>query len=200
MTLEDELLRREPGPGTRLLYGIVTDDSPLTVKVGASTVGQRATALGSYNPAVGDYVAVLVQGGDRLVLGVAGAFGRYAYQLRRTATQSVNATSSAVVSWDTTVTNTGGFSAPSAVITVPVAGVYSVASRIQASTGHDDHLTQISIGGQTHNIRGSGGTLVCASIAGYPLAASGTITISFANGSGSSVTITADVWVTRIAG
>lgn len=125
---------------------------------------------------------------------------RYAYHLQRNTNQTVNATSTAVVSWNNTVTNTGGFSAPSAVITVPVAGVYSVVTRIAASSGHADHLTQISIGGQTHNIRGSGGTLVCASIAGYPLAASGTITISFANGSGSSVTITADVWVTRIAG
>jgi len=49
--------------------GRVTQSSPLLVAVGASTVGTPAAADFGYSPAVGDRVKVLVQDGDRFVLG-----------------------------------------------------------------------------------------------------------------------------------
>lgn len=56
----------------RLEYGTVTDDSPLAVTVGAATTSTLAEKLTSYSPTIGDYVAVLVAGEDRLVIGEVG--------------------------------------------------------------------------------------------------------------------------------
>lgn len=56
----------------RLEYGTVTDDSPLSVTVGAATTSTLASKLTSYSPTIGDYVAVLVAGEDRLVIGEVG--------------------------------------------------------------------------------------------------------------------------------
>ncbi len=63
----------EEGDPTRNTYGVVSAISPaLTVTVGASTVAVAATPLGSYRPRVGDYVAIIERGADRLVLGNVG--------------------------------------------------------------------------------------------------------------------------------
>lgn len=69
MNLADALLDREQEPGARLAYGVVVSATPLTVRVGAGTSATDAKALAAYTPTVGDYVAVLINGADRLVLG-----------------------------------------------------------------------------------------------------------------------------------
>jgi hypothetical protein len=56
-----------------LVDGIVSTGSPLTIIVPPSTVASPATALDSYHPNTGDFVQVLVQGANRLVLGRAAA-------------------------------------------------------------------------------------------------------------------------------
>lgn len=59
-----------PADPVRLSYGTVTVAAPLTVQVGASTLGLPCRRLDAYAaPVVGDYVAVLVVGADRLCLG-----------------------------------------------------------------------------------------------------------------------------------
>lgn len=55
--------------GCRLTYGLVTQASPLLVKVGASSASVSARRIGSYSPTLSDVVAVLEQSADRLVLG-----------------------------------------------------------------------------------------------------------------------------------
>jgi hypothetical protein len=72
MILPDAILDALADPRCRLTYGVVVTVEPLTVIVGASTVASTAVALNSYGPGVGDYVAVLVQGEDRLVIGAIG--------------------------------------------------------------------------------------------------------------------------------
>lgn len=49
--------------------GIVTDDSPCTVQVGAETTATQCPYLSSYTPNIGDKVLVLVAGPNRVVLG-----------------------------------------------------------------------------------------------------------------------------------
>lgn len=51
-----------------LTYGIVTQASPLLVQVGAATSGLACKKSANYTPVVADFVAVLQQGADRLVL------------------------------------------------------------------------------------------------------------------------------------
>jgi hypothetical protein len=63
---------QDKGDPTRLTYGIVTantDNSPLTVTVGGSTTSVPARKLAGYVPTVGEFVAILERGADRLVLG-----------------------------------------------------------------------------------------------------------------------------------
>lgn len=49
--------------------GVVTQVSPLLVRVGSATTAKPCNALASYLPRLGDAVSVLVLSGDRLVLG-----------------------------------------------------------------------------------------------------------------------------------
>lgn len=49
--------------------GVVTQVSPLLVRVGSAVTSKPCNALASYAPRVGDAVSVLVLSGDRLVLG-----------------------------------------------------------------------------------------------------------------------------------
>lgn len=68
------VLLGQPDDGARtpqLRSGVVTQVSPLLVRVGSATTAQPCAALGSYSPAVGDAVQVLVLEGDRIVLGCA---------------------------------------------------------------------------------------------------------------------------------
>lgn len=58
-----------------LRQGVVTQASPLLVRVGAAATATACRALSSYVPANGDSVAVLVIAGDRLVLGITGQSG-----------------------------------------------------------------------------------------------------------------------------
>lgn len=67
--MTEQVLRMLDKPGARLTYGIVTASSPLAVMVGASTVGVLAQAISGASFTTGDYVAVVVQDADRLVLG-----------------------------------------------------------------------------------------------------------------------------------
>lgn len=62
-----------PGPssGPAMRLGIVTQASPLLVRVGAAATATPAAALGSYALAVNDVVVLLEQGADRVVLGSA---------------------------------------------------------------------------------------------------------------------------------
>lgn len=55
----------------QLRQGVVTQVSPLLVRVGAATTAQPCNALAGYSARVGDVVSVLVVDGDRLVLGSA---------------------------------------------------------------------------------------------------------------------------------
>ena len=58
----------------QMRQGVVTQVSPLLVRVGAATTATPCSALTSYAPRnAGDVVSVMVLGGDRLVLGLAGA-------------------------------------------------------------------------------------------------------------------------------
>lgn len=72
MNLADVLLERETGSGAVLRDGIVAAISPLTVIVPPSTVASPAAKLDSCNVRVGDFVQVLVQGANRVVIGVVG--------------------------------------------------------------------------------------------------------------------------------
>lgn len=76
MNIEDlgaQLLTVPPSAGaalaTRLRRGVVTQVSPLLVRVGAATTAVPATALNTYVPIANDVVSVLEVDGDRLVLG-----------------------------------------------------------------------------------------------------------------------------------
>lgn len=60
------------GDSLRLTYGVVVVDSPLSVRVGSAISGSPSSKLASYTPVVNDFVAVLVQGADRLVIGKVG--------------------------------------------------------------------------------------------------------------------------------
>lgn len=53
--------------------GVVTQVSPLLVRVGSATTAQPCVGLSSYLPRVGDAVSVLVLSGDRLALGTSSA-------------------------------------------------------------------------------------------------------------------------------
>jgi hypothetical protein len=52
-------------PGVQLLYGVATDTN--TVQIAGSTVAVELPALQTVT--VGEYVAVLASGADRLILG-----------------------------------------------------------------------------------------------------------------------------------
>lgn len=71
--LDTAVLARTTGEGAVLRQGVVTQASPLLVRVGAATTAVPATALGAYVSVVGDVVSLLEQNGDRLVLGPEGA-------------------------------------------------------------------------------------------------------------------------------
>jgi hypothetical protein len=71
----DEVLNAALGSGAELVYGIVTQASPLLVRVGTATTATPAVPLREYSPRTGDYVAVLQQGRDRLVIGAVGGSG-----------------------------------------------------------------------------------------------------------------------------
>lgn len=73
VSLVDALFEAQTGTGTVLRDGIVAAVSPLTVIVPPSTVASPAAKLDSYRPVVGDFVQVLVQGANRLVVGSVGA-------------------------------------------------------------------------------------------------------------------------------
>jgi hypothetical protein len=64
-------LAQDPASGPTMRIGVVTQASPLLVRVGAATTPAPASALGSYAPRVDDVVTLLEQGADRVVLGVA---------------------------------------------------------------------------------------------------------------------------------
>lgn len=61
-----------------LKYGIVTAVSPIAVLVGAASTPSECRSLSSYAPALGDFVAVLVSGPDRLILGKTSPVGQAA--------------------------------------------------------------------------------------------------------------------------
>lgn len=80
MSLADVLLEQQTDSGAVLRDGIVAAVSPLTVIIPPSTVASPATALNSANLAVGNFVQVLVQGANRLVIGaVGGSLGEVFY-------------------------------------------------------------------------------------------------------------------------
>lgn len=68
MSLADALFDREPASNLVLRDGIVAAVSPLTITVPPSTVASPAAALDPSALAVGDFVQVLVQGANRLVV------------------------------------------------------------------------------------------------------------------------------------
>lgn len=70
--LAEVLIERETGSGAVLRDGIVAAVSPLTIIVPPSTVASPAAKLDSCVVGVGDFVQVLVQGANRLVIGVVG--------------------------------------------------------------------------------------------------------------------------------
>jgi hypothetical protein len=51
---------------------VVADDSPFTVRIGGGAVAVPCTAVDSYVPVVGDFVALVAQGADRVVIGAVG--------------------------------------------------------------------------------------------------------------------------------
>jgi hypothetical protein len=54
----------------RLAFGVVTSTAPFQVTIDGSTVAATVKRMASYSaPVIGDYVAVLVAGNDRLVVG-----------------------------------------------------------------------------------------------------------------------------------
>lgn len=69
MTPVDVLLANPTSDSARLATGVVTQASPLLVQVGGATVGTPASCLASYTPVLDDFVVLLVQGADRVVLG-----------------------------------------------------------------------------------------------------------------------------------
>lgn len=79
--LADVIIGGDDGDGRtpRLRQGVVTQVSPLLVRVGSATTAAPASALAGYAPTVGDVVSVLTVTGDRLVLGRAGAAGASAW-------------------------------------------------------------------------------------------------------------------------
>jgi hypothetical protein len=78
VSLAAELLGSPPG-GARLVYGEVTQASPLEITAGAGTTAVQVSCLSGYAPRVGDYIAVLVNGADRLVLGAVDSDGWVSY-------------------------------------------------------------------------------------------------------------------------
>lgn len=71
-------LAQDPASGPMMRLGVVTQASPLLVRVGAASTAVRASALGSYAARVDDVVVLLEQGADRVVLGPAHAGDRVA--------------------------------------------------------------------------------------------------------------------------
>jgi hypothetical protein len=55
-------------PNAQMRYGVVTQVSPLLVQVGAATTAMPCKAVADYFPVLNDYVLVLVQGADRIVV------------------------------------------------------------------------------------------------------------------------------------
>lgn len=66
------IVETNQGAALAIRRGVVTQVSPLLVKVGAADTAAPATALGSYVPVVGEVVTLLEQGPDRVVLGPTG--------------------------------------------------------------------------------------------------------------------------------
>ena len=73
MNLDAGILDLLDEPGCRLEYGVVDTTSPLKVFVAGSTTSTTCKALTGV--IAGDFVAVLVKEGDRLVLGRVGSTG-----------------------------------------------------------------------------------------------------------------------------
>lgn len=53
----------------RLTYGVVTQASPLLVRVGAATTSTGMAQIVTYSAVAGDFVAIVEQGADRLCIG-----------------------------------------------------------------------------------------------------------------------------------
>jgi hypothetical protein len=73
-----DILMGDPSDTSRIpdwRQGVITQVSPLLVRVGSATTAKPCSALASYVPSVGDVVSVLVISGDRLVLGSLAASG-----------------------------------------------------------------------------------------------------------------------------
>lgn len=85
MSLVDALFEAQPAPGAVLRDGIVTSISPLTITVPPSTVASPAAVLNSVHLAVGDFVQVLVQGANRLVIGATNGRAGVTSYTRKTA-------------------------------------------------------------------------------------------------------------------
>lgn len=67
-----KMLRQTPESEGPHRLGVVTQVSPLLVRVGYATTATPARKLASYTPVVTDSVIVLVSGADRVVLGKIG--------------------------------------------------------------------------------------------------------------------------------
>lgn len=65
------LLTTDTASPDGMRFGIVTQAAPLLVRVGAAVTPTACRRLATYVPVLGDFVAVYVQGADRVALGKA---------------------------------------------------------------------------------------------------------------------------------
>lgn len=100
MDLADAVIAGQKSTGPQvpeLRQGVVTQVSPLLVRVGSATTAVACNALGSYRGSVGDVVSVLVTVGDRLVLGgAATTAGPLGFHITRTSSDSPVGTGGAI--------------------------------------------------------------------------------------------------------
>lgn len=61
--------RAETTPTPQILFGVVTQASPLLVRVGSALTGTSCNRMNSYTPVLSDYVVVIAQGPIRICMG-----------------------------------------------------------------------------------------------------------------------------------
>lgn len=165
--------------------------------------------LASYQPAVGDIVAVDLADGSPLIVGTIGA-RRVACRLRRVANQSIpnNGGGPTSISWDTEDSDPYGFIAvTSATITIPagLGGTYDILARDTGNFGGRS-FGNIPIVSSLTGVSGTFRTLpdnvtagiVTVALPGIPLAAGDNFTFDIYQSSGAAANHTAWINVVRV--
>lgn len=132
----------------------VTNNSPVMIQLGGSSVSVPAEVLPGFAPAIGDTVSVLSFDNDLLVIGASG--GGPTCKVHKSGTQSLSSGSATAITFDTEDYDPDGIhstASNTSRITPSTAGVYKITAHAEIAAGS-------SAGARTAELRINGSTII----------------------------------------